>query len=192
LFLFAAAAIFFSVREQIRISNLPTINPSEYPDYTALSDMKRLTLVKNFESWTPNSEIPNEFVKELKIARAGNISRGYVYIRASVDDVALTRWESVYVKFDDLGGHLFRAKSLPVPNGDKTELLYALDDVPYLSSVPYSESRAPEHADWFSLVRSNSSFFVFSFISSLRPATIEEITIYYACAGAAECSLTIE
>lgn len=192
LFLLAAGIIFFSIREQIRIGNEPEINASLYPDYAAIQRMQKVTIVKNFETWTPDSEIPDAYVKELGLVRTGRLSRGYVYVRATVEGSALTKWESVYVKLDEAGGHLFRSKSLPIPHNGKTELLYALDDVPYLSTVPYAEDRSPEHADWFSLLNEKPSMYAFTFISSLRLATIEELSIYYDCTTGSDCSLSLE
>lgn len=191
LFLVAASIIAFSVREQIRSSSQPSIDPVQFPDYASLTDLKKLTLVEGFESWTPDAVVAEDKTQTVNIRREGKLSKGYLYVKASIDGTAFTKWESIYIKMDDAGGHLFRSRSLPVPSGTTTELLYALDDISYLPSVPYSETRTPEVADWFSLLKEKENVTVYMFVSSLRPARIEEMALYYDCIEDGSCSLSI-
>ncbi len=114
--------------------------PSDYPDYESLQHLVSLPIENNFESWTPNSK--TEDAKSIKkiVIEKGALSKGYLYIEASIDGKPLTQWESIYIKMNNLGGHLFRPQSLPVPTIDKTELLFALNDIPYIE-LPYSEHK---------------------------------------------------
>jgi len=166
--------------------------PSEFPDFDSLSRLKKLLIVEDFESWTPEANVKDDKIKKVIVVEKGTLAKGYIYIRASLDNKALTKWESIYLKLDDIGGHLFRSQSLKVPEGEKTQLLYALDNIPYLQSVPYSESRVPISANWFQLFGDKSEIEVLTFISSLRPAKVEEVSLYYGCVDDSECLLELK
>ncbi len=98
--------------------------PSEFPDFDSLSRLKKLNIANNFESWTPAATVTEGKVKETIIIEKGELAKAYLYLKASLDGKALSKWESIYVKMNNEGGHLFRIQSLPVPSGEKTELLY--------------------------------------------------------------------
>jgi transcription antitermination factor NusG len=165
---------------------------SEYPDYFSIENLKKLDIVKNFSSWTPNASVDdNKMVREI-ILEKGNIAKGYIYIKTSINDQAFSSWESIYIKMNNVGGHLFRPNSLPIPKSDKTELLYTLDNISFLSSVPYSETKTPQKANWFDFFKDNNKIQVITFISSLKPAMIEEISLYYDCISGSDCLLTIK
>jgi len=193
LFILAAVLLFFSVRQQLntekaskdlsdKISQkvtedvkkeLPDIlkeseqKISEYPDYFSLKNLKKLDIVKNFSSWTPNASIDeNKMVKEIILER-GEVAKGYVYVKTSINEQAFSSWESIYIKMNNIGGHLFRPNSLSIPKSDKTELLYTLDNISFLSSVPYSETKTPLKANWFNLFKDNNKIQVIAFISFL-------------------------
>ena len=166
--------------------------PSDFPDFDSLKRLKSLKVIEGFESWTPNAKVESQKTKEVIIVERGQLLKGYLYMKISLDGKALTKWESVYVKINNYGGHLFRKESLPLPSSEKTEILYALDDIPYLSSLPYSEQRVPFRADWFQFFRENSEIEFLAFVSSLRPAVIEEATLYYGCLNKSDCLLSIK
>ena len=167
-------------------------SPSNFPDFESLSRLKKIELIKNFESWTPSSQLRSEKIKRFLIVEKGALSKGYLYIRVSLDNKALTQWESIYVTMNGRGGHLFRPQSLPVPSSQKTELLYALNDIPYLLDVPYNERGIPVRTNWFNQYKEGSQIEVLAFISSLRPALIEELTLHYECARDSDCLLSIK
>lgn len=168
-------------------------HPSEYPDFDALQKMKSQTVVEEFESWTPNSKKEPEKVKVVMIVSGGKLSKAYFLIRAVQEDKPLTRWESVYLILNYTGGHLFRPQSLKVPPSSDTTLLYALDDVPYLARTPYSEQITPSRANWFAMLEPNRKVRIETFISSLVPATLKEITLYYQCeSDDSDCEVTLE
>ena len=177
---------------------------SKFSDYDSLATLKKLSLAKNFESWSPNSQIHPNMIYKTVILDKGELARGYLYIKASLDENSvinksitpipenrsLTTWESIYLTLNGTGGHLYRPQSLPLPNNNnKTELLYALNNIPYLQDIPYNERSTPFTADWFSLFSDGSSIQVISFISSLRKAHLEEVTIYYQCVKDSDCLL---
>ncbi len=120
---------------------------SETQAYDDLDGMKRLELAADFASWTPGAKIEDEKVRGGSLAVSGQVAKAYLDVKASVDGKPLTKYESIFVKFNDAGGHLFRPSSLETPDGAATSLLYDLREVAVLPSVPYDESRTPEKAD---------------------------------------------
>lgn len=166
--------------------------PSDFPDYDSLRRLKKISLISNFESWTPSSQLEPTKLKRVIILEKGELAKGYLYIKTSLEDKALTQWESIYVTMNGLGGHLFRPQSLKMPRSEKTELLYALNDIPYLLNIPYNENIIPFRTYWFSLFTNKSRVNLLSFISSLRPALIEDLSLYYECSKDSDCELSIE
>lgn len=165
---------------------------SNYPDYNSLQDLHKLTIISDFISWTPNSKIDPSKTRAVVVLDEGELAKGYLYVKASVDGKPITRWESIYISMNYRGGHLLRTKGLAVPQGEKTELLYALDDISYVETIPYKENDEYSKTNWFNLFRPGSQIRIDAFISSLKPAIIEEMTIYYECADFSECKLSIK
>lgn len=178
-------------KEIQQVINDNLIKPSSYPDYESLSQLNKATLVSNFLSWTPSSTVTQDKLKKVLILNKGELAKTYVYIKASLDEKALTQWESIYLTMNWVGGHLFRPLSLPIPPSTKTELLYAINYVPYLSDIPYNEQSKPFTANWFPYFIEGNTVEVDTFISSLRPALLEELTIYYQCVKNSDCLLTV-
>lgn len=174
------------------IQQSQTQKSSELPDYESLTRLKKLILVSGFESWTPNSELDPTKMSRKIILNKGSLAKGYIYLKVSLDGKALSQWESIYVKMNDRGGHLFRPQSLEVPKSDKTELLYALNYIPYLFDIPYNERFIPAVTNWFEFFTPNNEVEVTSFISSRKPAILEEIALYYECSKDSDCLLSIK
>ncbi|MDD5726300.1 MAG: hypothetical protein PHC53_02710 [Patescibacteria group bacterium] len=168
-----------------------TTTPSIYPDFDSRLTMAKLTVLSDFESWTPKATKDPSKTKRVIILEKGKIAKGYIYIRASLNGKPLTQWESVFLTMNFKGGHLFRPQSLPLPTGDVTELFYALNDIPYLPSVPYSEQRQPAHVDWSKYFNDKGRIVMDTFISSMRPAKIESIDLYYVCENGEDCLLKL-
>ena len=165
--------------------------PSNFPDYDSLLQLKKVTLLSNLISWTPSSNIDPTKSKKVLVLDQGQLSKAYIYVKASLDNKPLTQWESIYLTMNWTGGHLFRPQSLPVPASDRTELLYAINYVPYLSDTPYNEQSVPLISNWFPYFIEGNIIEVDIFISSLRPALLEEVTIYYQCIKNSDCLLTL-
>jgi hypothetical protein len=165
---------------------------SNFPDYNSLISLNKLVITTNFESWTPNATKDPRKVETKIVLDKGEIAQGYLYIKASVEEKALSRWESIYVQMNYRGGHLLRTKGLPVPVSEKTELLYALDDISYVTTVPYRENDDYSKTSWLNLFSNGAEIRIDAFISSLKPAVIEEMILYYVCKDGSECSLTLE
>ncbi len=179
---------FYWYDESCHLSEEPKLKPSEYPDFDSLTNLNSIILVKDFDSYTPDGKILNQNVKNGIVLRSGKLSKGYLEIVASIDNKPLTIWESIYFKApyglgnDNLfGGHLFRPNSLKVPTSDKTHLLFALNEIPFLPAIPYSESATPKKYDLFKIINDNREVRFLTFISSLNPAKIESIKIHYEC-----------
>lgn len=165
---------------------------SNYPDYNSLNSLKKLNIISNFESWTPNAKKDPQKTQTVIVLDSGELAKGYLYIKASVEGKALSRWESMFVQMNFRGGHLLRTKGLPVPPNEKTELLYALDDISYVITVPYRENDNYSKTNWFNLFKPGSQIRIDTFISSLKPAVIEEMSLYYDCSDSVECSLSVK
>ena len=183
-------------------NNCNTSKISDYPDYDSLSTLNNVTLVKDFDSYTPEGKLLDKDIINGIILKNGKITKGYLEIIASINNKPLTTWESIYFKAPYnvennylFGGHIFRPDSLKVPANDKTYLLFALNSIPFLSTFPYSESKEPITYDLFTIINGNKEVKFLTFISSLNPAKIDSIKIYYECDknfNNGKCELTIK
>ena len=172
----------------------PAAEPPKNPEtafYDDLAGMPSIDLAEDFSSWTPEAQIDDAKARAADLAVTGKIARAYLFVRASLDGKPLSKYESVYVKLNDAGGHLFRPRSLAVPPSDATALLYALDDVSYLASVPYDESRTPETADLAAQLQPGKTVHLTAFISSLHPALLEALWLYYVCEEGEPCAIVL-
>ena len=160
--------------------------------YGDLAGMQRLELAQDFASWTPGATVEDEKVRTGLLAVSGHVTKAYLTVKASVEGKPLTKYESVFVKLNDAGGHLFRPMSLPTPEFASTSLLYAMNAVPVLPSVPYDESRTPETADLSALLLDGKTVKLTAFISSLRPALLEEMSIAFVCANDEACAISLK
>ncbi len=170
----------------------PKPEPSEYPDYDSLEDLNSLIIIKDKISWSPEGKIEKIIAYQKQLESVGQFAKIYLYAEVSINDKPLTQYESLYVKLDNEGGHLFRPQSLKIPADTITRLLYAINNVPYLETVPYSENKTPIATNWFQLFKNNSIITLNTFISSLKPATINKIIFYYNCAEDSNCSIKID
>ena len=156
-----------------------------------VSGEKSLSLAQNFESWTPDAKLDDAKIKSLHLAVKGSVAKAELLVRASEGGNALTKWDSVYFKLNDTGGHLFRPDTLPAPAGEDGALFYDLHDLPYLANLPYSEDREPDHGDLTALLKDGTHPLATLFISSLRQSSIDEATLYYTCADGSDCSVDL-
>jgi hypothetical protein len=160
--------------------------------YEDLDGMKSLELAKDFPSWTPGAQVEAEKVDSGILQASGKVAKAYLNIKASVGGKPLSKYESFFLKFNDIGGHLFRPQSLKTPEYPSTSLLYDLREVAILPNLPYDENRAPEKADLAAALLDGKKVKLTAFISSLRPAQIEEMSISYVCVGGSECAITLK
>ena len=61
-----------------------------------------------------------------------------------------------------------------------------------MKSIPYSEERIPEHADWFALLKPGATVPVYLFVSALQKCLIEDAAIYYECVEPDQCSVSVQ
>ncbi len=194
----AAAAVLFGVALKHRASSPPASETSmptpsdETQQYQDLAGMQQLALAKDFASWTPGAKVDPDKTRGDVIAVKGQIAKAYLIVNASLDGKPLTKYESIFVKLNDVGGHLFRPQTLTTPKSDVTSLLFSLSDAPVLTSIPYDESRVPEKADLAATLKDGKMVKLTAFISSLRPALLENLSISYVCAEGSECGLTLK
>lgn len=198
-------------------------NPSEFADYNYYLEMKQLELISvPAESWVKVPDKINEDEKIVKkfIKQNGNIANAYFFVDASVDNgKPLTVWDSIYISIQRvvkkygkeypykpfLDGHLLRSKSIEVPEGKTTRLLYDLRNIPF-TAIPYSDKNEPTYENWISILnneytdgykideKSNEIIYQFkTFLSTLRKGGyINKITIGYECAEETpDCKLSL-
>lgn len=161
---------------------------SEYPDYDAIQGLNSQVVIENQVSWSPKGKIiGHERILQVK----GQFSRIYLYAEVSVNNKPLTQYESLYIKANNQGGHIFRPRSLKIPPNTITRLLYAANNISYLPTIPYSETKIPLTTDWFELFKDGKLIKFNTFISSLKPATINKIVIYYDCIEGIDCKIEL-
>lgn len=176
----------------------PTPIPSEFPDYEAFKNMsKKLTITKDHEAYTP--KLPSGYFEyrgriTQQLITSGSFSQIYLYVDASVDNgKPLTQWDSIYMSLGIQSGHLFRVQSLKVPkttNETTTKLLFAINQVPLIANVPYSENKIPYVVDWFKLFQKGAIIRFDTFLSSLRPGgKFNLIELRYECAPDTACEI---
>lgn len=171
---------------QKQLQDVPKI-PEEktaFPDYyVATHEMKPVSPIKDLVSFVNKKTNSIVGSTTVTLRREGKIARGYLLIRASVDNGrALTVYDSVYVKLNYVGGHLLRNKSLSVPTSSGTTLLYPLNSIPYLPDIPYDETRAGRTSDWLSIINNSGDPVVLAFLSSAREnGLLKEVTFAYEC-----------
>ncbi len=163
---------------------------ANYPDLALLAALKKLTLAQDFESWTPDSKIAASRVKNLKISSRGEVN--YVYVRATVQDKKMTKFDSLYLKFNGQGGHLFRSRSLALPESAETQVLFPLEKIAYLPSIPYDESRTPSELNALAMFGPDKTINIYSFLSSWRSGQIQELSLFYGCKEGQDCALEIK
>ncbi len=166
-----------------------------YPDfYTATNEMHKTQVITDLASYVKKDT--GEIVGQMKVGltRVGKISRGYLIVKASVDQGRpLTIYDSIYLKLGDSGGHILRNKSLKTPNEPITSLLYPLNSIPYLRSIPYNENKQGEVTDWLTAINNSTKPIIFGFLSSSRAGgTLKEVTFAYECEPETpDCSLSV-
>ncbi len=193
-----AALILFGVALKNRASSSDPAPEAAVPEeaketreYQDLAGMHQLDLAKDFASWTPDAKVETEKTKTASLAVSGNISKAFLTVKASIGGKPLTKYESVFVKLNDAGGHLFRPRSLATPASDVTSLFFELNDVPVLPSIPYDETREPSKADLAEVLKDGKAVKLTAFISSLRPALFDELSLSYLCAEGSECAISL-
>lgn len=136
----------------------------------------------------PSYAFQGKFIKDYTITvnRTGEIACGYLYVRAKNDGRPLNeKYDSIYVNPHELGGHLIRPRSVPIPNPipNTTEILLPLNAIPYLPTVPYDPNAQNYRiADWVKLLNVTNQIW-FKIALSVQDPTgiIEEIRIAYKC-----------
>lgn len=178
--------------------NIENIQKSLSP-YKKKDELNKVGIINNFKNSSKNGEPTDSFKKKFQIS--GQISEGYLYIKASVNGRALNQYDGVYIKlngkinneYKELGGHLIKIKGTEeTPKSDNiTELLYDLSDVKYKDSYSQSDIEV-KSGDWLNMINAGNSQFVIGFSSTTGEGNIEEISIYYQCASGSECSIKTE
>lgn len=126
-------------------------------------------------------------MKKVVTRRGGELACGYLYAQAHKGTSQLEeRYDSIYVNPQGLGGHLLRSRSLDLGTStvlNKTSVLFALQAVPYLPSVPYNpDAQNFESTDWIRLINSARKIEYLVGLSTLdSEGKIDEIRVAYKC-----------
>lgn len=165
-------------------------------DYQSLENLTKEILIENKLSNMENKD-DEDLTKNLKAY--GDFSKIYLFAEISVNERPLTDWDSIYIKFNNYidntleefnsGGHLFRPKSLSVPQiKTTTRLLFNASVVPYIPTIPYSETRTPATINWFENVfrspqnpKEERRIRFDTFLSTTEKGFIKEISLFYKC-----------
>ena len=192
-----ATDIFRTPREKIIEREVPIMvepKPSQFPDYEAYKSFeKKIILVKDNPSFvTKDYKKIGEVEKEFSVK--GKFRRAYIFINVSVDDGRpLTVYDSIYILLNYKGGHILRDRSLPVPPSDTTQLLYDMREIPYITSIPYSENKPALFTDWLNELNLRKDIPFYTFLSSWRSGgLIKEITIAFECEEDSECDIVFK
>lgn len=180
-------------KEEPVVIPVPINTVSQYPDYEAYKVMeKKLILAENKESYSPKDKAIIGKISKTIIVH-GEFSRAYLYVDASVDQgKPLTQWDSVFTNLQYTGGHLYRPDSLNIPSGSSTQLLYGLNQIPFIT-FPYSDNKTPIVKDWFSQLEDGSRLSFDLFLSSLRAGgVLNLVEIRYECEVNTECGLEVK
>jgi len=197
--------------------------PSEFSDYNYFQAMKHLELVpKPTASMVkkPNNIAENEKIVKRFIKQKGDIANAYLFVDTSVDNgKPLTVWDSIYISLQRIAinynqeypykpfidGHLLRSKTIKVPEGTATRLLYDMRNIPF-TEIPYSDKNEPiyknliemlnnEYPDGLNIIENaNDIIFEFkTFLSTLRNGGfINKVSIGYECAeNTPDCELSV-
>jgi hypothetical protein len=158
----------------------------EYAEYLSLPNMTKLPLLTGFLSYSqkvdggPNHKVDRRGVLIVE----GELKSAFMLVHVSRP---LEPWDAVYVTVDEKGGHLIGSQGLRVPP-DATSTTYLFD----MKRVPHNRSGEPDSpSDWFDLLHPGNRPVVHSFLSSFKPGAID-LSIFYACASQAPCSVKYE
>ena len=140
------------------------------------------------------SGIQRQGSKTIEFLTKGKFRRAYIFINASVDNgKPLTSYDSIYVTLNYKGGHILRNKSLAIPASNTTRLLYDMQEIPYITNVPYSENKQPLFVNWLAELNSRNNNSLYTFLSSWRRGgLIEEISIAFECEENSSCDIILK
>ncbi len=171
-----------------------TLSPYESKD-----KMKKVVIIENFKNSSVNGKESGSFAK--KVIVKGIIKNGFLYVRASVNNKALSEYDDVYAKITrtigvdylDFGGHLIESQSLDIPikNEDFTEMLFELSDVRYKKSINSSLQEVIS-GNWLDILNNEGKKSVLGFTSTTQQGVIYELALFYECLEKTQCSVVAQ
>lgn len=169
------------------------VNPYQFKD-----QLNKVIIAQNFDNTTQNGQATQTLSKNLIVT--GSFNKGYLFIKASIDNVSLGSRGDVYTKlqatintvYNEFGGHLISSYSLETPKfNDHSELLYSLSDIKYKNDYRDSDIEVLS-GNWLKLFNENGSQQIVAFASTTGQGKIIEFSIYYQCADGSNCSITVQ
>lgn len=164
--------------------------------YEQTQKMKRVSLLTEFKNTAKNNIATDK--AHISLTSTGNISKGFLHIKASVNGQQLDQYSDIYAsigavvdgQWRDIGGHLIGNRSLETPTReDATELLYNLSDIKYKRS--YSDSNIEIlSGNWLYVLNSTNNQQLITFSSTEGLGFIAEMNIFYECVEGTTCSIT--
>lgn len=173
-------------KETIVISTTTPI--SLHPEFDSLSELRKLLLLPKVKSYTPNGDVQTySYIKYLQ--PSGEFSKMYLYAEISFNDGKLTGARDLYIKFQNLGGHI-KTRPLSVPESQISKLLYDTDNVQYVETI---QNPKIEAVSWLDILNSTAMIGkvvrLDTFVSSREEAWIERMELYYQCSRQTDCSI---
>jgi|SRR3989344_2460271 len=186
--------IFFLIQGLNRIFNQPmptpipstSVPPSQYPDYDITQNLKSISLIA---SASDRNDRPNQVGNRSGwLEVKGKIAKAYLYAEMNVNGKPISQYESLFIKMDYRGGHLFRPDSLKTPPSEtRTRLLYSLRNVSYIPQVTfnsypvgYSDSKPHTYLDWLTPLTTKTRVSFAGFFGSVIDGFVD-VKLYYEC-----------
>ncbi|TSC54832.1 MAG: hypothetical protein LiPW30_298 [Parcubacteria group bacterium LiPW_30] len=201
LFILAVSLLFFAIKNSSKEDSKTNISietiKEEVIPYKAKDSMSKVLVVKDFKNSSISHSPTDTFKKTLEVN--GTIVGGYIYIKADVDNRALTSFDDIYVKliesshglYKEYGGHLIQSQSLDTPKNDKqTEFLYELSSIKYKKSFTDSDKEVLS-GNWLAILNDSTTKKILGFSSTSRNGDMQEMYIYYKCLDNTDCSISI-
>ena len=166
--------------------------------YDFKENLTKSQIINNFKNSSVKNVQTATFSKPLVVA--GNFSRGYLYVKASVGGKALGLNDDVYIKISgkvdgkyiESGGHFITDRRLDTPkNASSTELLFDLTDVKFKEHYTQSPLEVTS-ADWLQILNQGDTQVVIAFSSTAEQGNIEEMSFYSECVKSDTCSISIK
>lgn len=182
----------------------PTVVASEYPDYEIVQHLERegkfVVLIDKAED-RGTGQFKNQVGGRTGwLIANGKFARAYLYANLSVNKQPISQFESLYVKINYIGGHLFRPDTLKTPpSNEKTALLYALRNVSYIANadfysapIGYSDTKPFAQINWLTYLNNRQKTSFATFFGSEIDGFVD-LKIFYECSlETPDCSISRE
>lgn len=156
---------------------------STHPDYDNFIKMNSLVIGEDIAT---NGSVATgkSFRKKYALSNKNSIEASYLYIEASVNGRPLSVYDDLYLKINDIGGHIIIDKnSLPVlQKEDMSVYLFPLNAISFKKDVDAKPSQFSNDFNFLDSINNTGSFSILAHINSQRKnKRIIKISIGYDC-----------